>query len=115
MCSPGSPHRSSSSRTNTEQPSHRAPPCRGDGPPAPRRPEPAGGEPQAFKIAIPATDREPAPRTHTGYEWICVLSGRLRLILGEHDVVLGAGEAAEFDTRNPHWFGSTGAGPASLG
>ncbi|TFB98670.1 XRE family transcriptional regulator [Cryobacterium adonitolivorans] len=67
------------------------------------------GEPQAFKIVIPATDREPAPRTHTGYEWIYVLSGRLRLILGEHDVVLGSGEAAEFDTRNPHWFGSTGA------
>jgi transcriptional regulator with XRE-family HTH domain len=66
------------------------------------------GEPQAFKIVIPATDREPAPRTHTGYEWIYVLSGRLRLILGEHDVVLGTGEAAEFDTRNPHWFGSTG-------
>ena len=67
------------------------------------------GEPQAFKIVIPATDRVPSPRTHTGYEWIYVLSGRLRLILGEHDVVLGTGEAAEFDTRNPHWFGSTGA------
>jgi transcriptional regulator with XRE-family HTH domain len=72
------------------------------------------GEPQAFKIVIPATDREPAPRTHTGYEWIYVLSGRLRLILGEHDVVLGTGEAAEFDTRNPHWFGSTGAGPVEI-
>ena len=72
------------------------------------------GEPQAFKIAIPATDREPDPRTHTGYEWLYVLSGRLRLILGEHDVVLGAGEAAEFDTRNPHWFGSTGAGPVEV-
>ncbi|WP_394768224.1 cupin domain-containing protein [Lacisediminihabitans sp.] len=43
----------------------------------------------------PAADRQPEPRTHTGYEWIYVLSGRLRLILGEHDVVLGAGEAAE--------------------
>ena len=49
------------------------------------------GEPQAFKIVIPATDRDPAPRTHTGYEWIYVLSGRLRLVLGEHDVVLGRG------------------------
>lgn len=27
--------------------------------------------------------------------------------LGQH-IVLGAGEAAEFDTRLPHWFGSTG-------
>ena len=28
------------------------------------------------------------------------------MILGEVDIVLGAGEAAEFDTRTPHWFGS---------
>ena len=35
-----------------------------------------------------------------------MLSGRLRLVLGEHDLVLTAGEAAEFDTRVPHWFGS---------
>jgi cupin domain len=35
-----------------------------------------------------------------------VLSGRLRPVLGEHDIVLPAGEAAEFDTRVPHRFGS---------
>ncbi|WP_025620765.1 cupin domain-containing protein, partial [Salinispora cortesiana] len=34
-----------------------------------------------------------------------VLNGRLRLLLGEHDLVLTPGEAAEFDTRVPHWFG----------
>ena len=72
------------------------------------------GEPQAFKITIPATDREPALRTHGGYEWIYVLSGRLRLVLGEHDIVMGAGEAAEFDTKNPHWFGASGAGPVEI-
>ena len=27
------------------------------------------------------------------------------MILGEHDLVLRPGEAAEFDTRTPHWFG----------
>jgi len=43
---------------------------------------------------------------HEGYEWLYVLSGRLRLILGEHDLVLPPGQAAEFDTRVPHWFGS---------
>ena len=72
------------------------------------------GEPQAYKITIPATDREPALRTHGGYQWIYVLSGRLRLVLGEHDIVMGAGEAAEFDTRNPHWFGASGAGPVEI-
>jgi quercetin dioxygenase-like cupin family protein len=34
-----------------------------------------------------------------------VLRGKMRLVLGEHDIVLAAGEAAEFDTRTPHWFG----------
>ncbi|MEU6537306.1 XRE family transcriptional regulator [Streptomyces sp. NPDC047000] len=69
---------------------------------------------QAFKILIPRGRSEPEPRTHEGYEWIYVLAGRLRLVLGEHDVVLTAGEAAEFDTRVPHWFGSTGEGPVEF-
>ena len=62
---------------------------------------------QAFKHIIPAGARaEPDPKTHEGYEWLYVLHGRLRLVLGEHDLVLPEGEAAEFDTRVPHWFGS---------
>ncbi|MDX2547682.1 XRE family transcriptional regulator [Streptomyces sp. WI04-05B] len=69
---------------------------------------------QAFKVILPVSDQEPDPRTHEGYEWVYVLSGRLRLVLGEHDVVLGPGEAAEFDTRVPHWFGATGEGRAEF-
>ncbi len=69
---------------------------------------------QAFKIIIPATQDEPDLRVHDGYEWLYVLSGRLRLILADHDLILGPGEAAEFDTRLPHWFGSTGNGPAEI-
>jgi len=42
-------------------------------------------------------------RTKNG-KWLCVLSGELRLVLGEHELVLHAGEAAEFDTRIPHRF-----------
>ncbi|MFJ8832400.1 helix-turn-helix domain-containing protein [Micromonospora aurantiaca] len=65
----------------------------------------AGGI-QAYKLIIPAGGRaEPEPKTHEGYEWVYVLNGRLRLVLGEHDLVLEPGEAAEFDTRVPHWFG----------
>ncbi|MEU9667651.1 XRE family transcriptional regulator [Streptomyces bobili] len=69
---------------------------------------------QAFKVLEPQRTLDPDPRTHEGYEWLYVLSGRLRLVLGEHDVVLSAGEAAEFDTRVPHWFGSTGEGPVEF-
>jgi len=64
---------------------------------------------QAFKMVLPAgPSKEPDLRSHEGYEWLYVLSGRLRLVLGEHDLVLGRGEAAEFDTRVPHWFGNAG-------
>ncbi|MGA5281397.1 helix-turn-helix domain-containing protein [Streptomyces griseoincarnatus] len=65
---------------------------------------------QAYKVLEPQRRLEPEPRTHEGYEWLYILSGKLRLVLGDHDVVLTAGEAAEFDTRVPHWFGSTGEG-----
>jgi transcriptional regulator with XRE-family HTH domain len=67
------------------------------------------GGTQAWKIVIPTSKVKPAPKAHDGYEWLYVLSGRMRLVLGDHDLILGPGEVAEFDTRVPHWFGSTGA------
>jgi transcriptional regulator with XRE-family HTH domain len=69
---------------------------------------------QAWKIVIPATQTRPNPRTHDGFEWLYVLTGSMRLILGDQDLRLGVGEAAEFDTSVPHWFGSTGDGPAEV-
>lgn len=70
----------------------------------------AGGI-QAYKLVIQASRRRsrPEPQSHEGYEWLYVLNGRLRLVLAEHDVVLSPGEAAEFDTRVPHWFGAADA------
>ena len=71
---------------------------------------------QAYKFVLPAApdDAEPELRTHEGYDWAFVLNGRLRLVLGEHDLVLKPGEVAEFDTRTPHWFGATSAGPVEF-
>jgi len=68
---------------------------------------------QAYKLILPPGE-EPDLRTHEGYEWLFVLSGRLRLRLAEHDLVLASGEAAEFDTRLPHWFGSAADRPVEL-
>lgn len=66
---------------------------------------------QAYKQIIPASreQQQPNPQVHEGYEWLYVLSGRLRLVLGQHDLVLAPGEAAEFDTRVPHWVDRAGA------
>ena len=75
----------------------------------------AGGI-QAYKIVIPGVSRRkrPDPQTHEGYEWLYVLNGRLRLVLGDQDLVLAPGEAAEFDTRVPHWFGAPGPEPVEF-
>jgi transcriptional regulator with XRE-family HTH domain len=66
-----------------------------------------------WKVVIPP-ERERKLRTHAGYEWLYVLSGEMRLILGEHDIVMRAGEVAEFDTRMPHWFGPAGEEPVEI-
>ena len=71
---------------------------------------------QAYKLILPvqALPAEPQQQVHEGYEWLYVLSGRLRLLLGEHDLTLDAGEVAEFDTRTPHWFGNPGSTPTEV-
>ncbi|MFC9236575.1 helix-turn-helix domain-containing protein [Streptomyces decoyicus] len=71
----------------------------------------------AYKQILPAkkvTGTRPELRTHEGYEWLYVLSGRLWLALGEHDLVLTSGEAAEFDTHIPHGFANAGPHPVEF-
>ncbi|GAA2855535.1 hypothetical protein Acy02nite_72710 [Actinoplanes cyaneus] len=80
--------------------------------PLTRRP----GGVQAFKQIIPPTppDFGMDQQTHEGYEWLYVLSGLIRLRLGDHDIVLTPGEAAEFDTRLPHLVLNPGTEPAEI-
>lgn len=61
------------------------------------------GRVQVFKQVL--APRQPELVTHEGYEWLYVLAGRLRLVLGRNDFTLRPGEVAEFDTAEPHWFG----------
>ena len=68
----------------------------------------------AWKVLIPPEPGEPELRVHEGYEWLYVLSGRLRLILADRDITLGPGEVAEFDTGLPHWFGAAGDEPVEV-
>ncbi|MEU2671700.1 XRE family transcriptional regulator [Streptomyces sp. NPDC007164] len=80
--------------------------------PLSRRP----GGVHAFKMIIPAPPEplEPTPQAHEGFEWLYVLNGRLRLVIGERDLTLPPGEAAEFDTSLPHWLGSADGGVVEL-
>lgn len=69
---------------------------------------------QAWKIVIPTSKVTPELRAHDGNEWIYVLSGNMRLILGDQDTVLKPGDVASFGTNVPHWFGSTGDQPVEI-
>lgn len=75
---------------------------------------PKGAPIATYKITYPPVANPPEPRVHDGYEWLYVLSGRLRLLLGDQDLVLTHGEAAEFDTRVPHSMSAVGKRPAQV-
>jgi len=78
---------------------------------------PAGGL-HAFKLRIAAERRvAPAPPlpVHDGHDWLYVLHGRLRLLLGEEETIVGPGEAVEFSTLTPHWFGAVDGPVEAIG
>lgn len=52
--------------------------------------------------------------SHDGYEWIYVLRGKARVILGDRDLAIEAGQAAEFDTRIPHGVAALGNEPLEV-
>lgn len=45
-------------------------------------------------------------RVHPGREWFTVLSGTVRLQLGERTILVQTGDAAEFSTMVPHVIGA---------
>lgn len=69
--------------------------------------DPQSGRLQAFKVVLPVQRRpsEPQQQSHEGYVWLYVLCGRLRVLLGDHDLTLTTGEV---DTRTPHWYDNPG-------
>lgn len=75
---------------------------------------PEGAPIATYKITYPPVDSLPEPKIHDGYEWLYVLSGKVRLILRDQDLVLSRGEAAEFDTRVPHSISAAGKRSAQV-
>ncbi len=56
----------------------------------------------ALKQRIRPSSRRPQQRVHPGHDWFFVLEGRIRLSLGDRDIVVERGEAAQFTTMTPH-------------
>lgn len=73
----------------------------------------ATGNTIAVKIRLEPTGQAPEQRVHPGHDWFFVIEGRVRLLLGEREITVETGEAAEFATMTPHAFGAVD-GPAEL-
>lgn len=72
-----------------------------------------GGSTVAVKMRLEPTRTRVQQRVHPGHDWLFVLTGRIRLALGERDVIIDTGEAADFATMTPHAFTAID-GPAEL-
>ncbi len=67
----------------------------------------------AVKMRLEPTRRAPQQRVHPGHDWFFVIEGRVRLALGEREIIVQTGEAGEFATMTPHAFAAID-GPAEL-
>lgn len=67
----------------------------------------------AMKMRIQSTDGRREQKVHPGHDWFYVLDGRVILSLGDRDIVVEAGEAADFSTMTPHAIVAEG-GPAEV-
>ena len=56
----------------------------------------------AVKLRLEPTPDPPDQRVHPGHDWFFVTEGRVRLLLGEREIIVESGEAAEFATMTPH-------------
>jgi quercetin dioxygenase-like cupin family protein len=55
-------------------------------------------------MRLEPTGRKAERRVHPGHDWFFVTEGRVRLSLGEREITVETGEAAEFATMTPHAF-----------
>lgn len=71
------------------------------------------GSTVAIKMRLEPVGRMPEQRVHPGHDWFFVVEGRVRLLLGDREILVESGEAAEFATMTPHALVAVD-GPAEL-
>lgn len=67
----------------------------------------------AVKLRIEPARTTEEQRVHPGHDWFFVITGQVRLSLGEREITVQAGESAEFSTMSPHALAAID-GPAEL-
>jgi len=65
---------------------------------------PVGAErpdgPHVYRVVLPV--EPPVRHQHAGHQWLHVLAGTVRLLVGDSDRALPAGATADFSTWEPH-------------
>ncbi|PKV88992.1 XRE family transcriptional regulator [Streptomyces sp. TLI_146] len=69
---------------------------------------------QALRVEVPYGTQRELVRVHPGEEWLYVLSGRLRLTLGDAAHELDPGDSAHFDSLTPHRISAVSHGGAAF-
>jgi transcriptional regulator with XRE-family HTH domain len=69
---------------------------------------------QAMKVIVPAGRPGDELYEHSGEEWLYVLRGTLRLSLGDSEIEIAAGDAAQFDASTPHRLSAVGDAEAEV-
>ncbi|MET9594291.1 XRE family transcriptional regulator [Streptomyces sp. NPDC006516] len=69
---------------------------------------------QALRVRVPYGTEGDLVRVHPGEEWLYVLDGRLRVVLGDTVHDLEPGDSAHFDSLTPHRIAALDAGGARL-
>jgi transcriptional regulator with XRE-family HTH domain len=69
---------------------------------------------QPMKITVSHRRKGDEQYQHEGEEWVYVLAGRLRITIAGEDCDLEPGDAAHFDSRQPHRLTALGGRDAEL-
>ena len=63
-------------------------------------------------VTIEANEnRELVPNSHDGQEFDYILSGSMRIVVGEHDIILNEGDSIYYDSRTQHAMQAHGDKP----
>ncbi|PZU46789.1 MAG: XRE family transcriptional regulator [Arsenicicoccus sp.] len=71
------------------------------------------GRTVAIKVRLEPTSAAPTQQVHAGHDWFVVIEGRVLLHLGDREIEVETGEAAEFSTMTPHAISAID-GPAEV-
>lgn len=64
-----------------------------------------------FVTVPPEVNKELEPNSHEGQEFDYILSGVMRIVIGEHEVFLNPGDSIYYDSHTPHAMQAVGNEP----